>query len=245
MCATFVTYEALSDRRKLMEIIVNRIIVLALLLVTAAPVRAQVFGGSPPADPSIWFGAGVGAFAADGVTDGGTGSTWDFGSGTNLQYRASLEKTIQNQTSVGFTAGYVNIPITYRGTSAASANTCAQCNAHLKLYTLALSLHAGGGLGFHQVLEASAGVNYYRDLRRDSDGTALAPIDGNIDPALNFGYGFGYNFSKSQELFLIQDYGIALHERRGTQNSQSNTLTMRTTRIGYRMGFGARGPLGR
>src|SRR4051812_5204276 len=96
---------------------------------------------------------------------------------------------------------------------------------------------------FHQVLEASAGVNHYRDFRRDADGAPLAPLGGNTDPAFTFGYGFGFNFSKKQEVYAVQDYGIALHERSGLQNSESNTLTMRTTRVGYRMGFGARGPL--
>lgn len=223
----------------------KRIAIAAILISTAVPLGAQIYGGNRTADPAFWISGGVGAFAADGVNDGGTGSTWEFGSGTNLQYRAAIEKTIQNQTSIGITAGYLDIPFTYRSATGIGPGTCPQCNAHLKLYSLALSLHSGGGQGFHQVLEASIGVNHYRDLKRDSDGGALEPVEGNTDPAFNFGYGFGYNFSKSQEVFVIQDYGIALHERTGLQNSQSNTLTMRTTRIGYRMGFGTRGPLRR
>lgn len=223
----------------------KRIGLVAALLLASIPLDAQIYDNRRNKEPSIWVSAGVAAFSADGINDGTTGSAWDF-SGTNAQYRASIEKAIQNQTSVGITVGYIDMPFTYYGPSTvigSGANSCSKCDAHMKLYSAALSLHVGGGLGFHQVLEATAGVNHYRDFKRDADGVALAPLDGNTDPAFSFGYGFGYNFSKSQEVFAIQDYGLALHERDGLPNSQSNTLTIRTTRIGYRMGLGARGPL--
>ena len=222
----------------------KRIAVVAALFLTSLPLDAQIYDNRRSKEPSLWLSAGAAAFSADGINDGSTGSAWDF-AGTNAQYRASIEKTIQNQTSIGITVGYIDMPFTYYGSAGAvaPANTCARCDAHMKIYSAALSLHVGGGLGFHQVLEASAGVNHYRNFTRDADGAALIPLEGNTDPALAFGYGFGFNFSPSQEVFVIQDYGIALHERKGLANSESNTLTMRTTRIGYRMGFGARGPL--
>lgn len=217
-------------------------IALVALFLASIPLDAQIYDGRRPKDPGIWISGGAAAFSADGINDGGTGSAWDF-SGTTVQYRAGLEKSIQNQTSIGIAVSYMNMPFTYYGNALGGANSCTQCDAHMKFYNAAITLHVGGGNGFHQVLEASAGVNNYRDFRRDSDGLALEPIEGNIDPAFTFGYGFGFNFSPSQEVFVIQDYGIALHERDGLQNNQSNTLTMRTTRIGYRMGFGKRGPL--
>lgn len=221
----------------------KQIALVVALLLASIPLDAQVYDNRRNGEPSLWGAIGVAAFAADGINDGSTGSSWDF-SGTNVQYRASLEKSVMNQTSVGVTVGYIDMPFTYYGGSLGSgANSCSQCDAHMKLYSAALSLHVGGGLGFHQVLEATAGVNHYRDFKRDADGGALAPLEGNTDPTFSFGYGFGFNFSKSQEVFAIQDYGLALHERNGLQNSQSNTLTIRTTRIGYRMGFGARAPL--
>jgi hypothetical protein len=230
--------------------IVNRITVAICLLIFAAPAGAQIYGQHPAREPSLWASGGIGLFAADGVNDGSTGSTWDFGSGTNIQYRGSLEKSFRNQTAIGITAGYVSIPFTYRGSSssllaAQDGATCAACNAHLQLYSAALSLHVGGTQGFHQVLDASAGVNHYRNLKRDADGALLAPAKGNTDPAFTFGYGFGYNFNRFQEAFIVQDYGVALHERTGLQNSQSNTLTMRITRLGYRMGFGTGSPVRR
>ena len=223
----------------------KRIALILALVLGSMPLNAQIYDNRSNKDPSIWMSAGVAAFSADGINDGSTGSAWDF-SGTNVQYRASIEKAIQNQTSVGITVGYIDMPFTYYGPTTGTlsdANSCSQCDAHMKIYSAALSLHVGGGLGFHQVLEATVGVNHYRDFKRDADGGALAPLTGNTDPAFSFGYGFGFNFSKSQEVYAIQDYGLALHERSGLPNNQSNTLTIRTTRIGYRMGFGARGPL--
>lgn len=219
----------------------KRIALIALLL-ASAPVDAQIYDNRRNKEPSWWVSGGAAAFSADGINDGSTASRWDF-AGTNAQYRASLEKAIRNQTSVGMTVGYIDMPFTYYGSALGGANSCAQCDARMKFYSAAVSLHVGGGLGFHQVLEATAGVNHYRDFKRDADGVALLPLGGNTDPAFAFGYGFGFNFSKSQGVYVIQDYGLALHERTGLRNNQSNTLTMRSTRLGYRMGFGTRSPL--
>ncbi len=218
-------------------------IALVALFLASAQLNAQIYDNRRSKEPSFWISGGAAAFSADGINDGGTRSAWDF-SGTTVQYRGALEKTISNQTAVGVSVSYMNMPFTYVG-SALGPNSCGSCDAHMQFYNAALTLHVGGGNGFHQVLEASAGVNHYRDFKRDVDGQALAPLEGNIDPAFTFGYGFGFNFSRAHEVFIIQDYGIALHERDGLQNNQSNTLTMRTTRVGYRMGFGTRAPIRR
>jgi hypothetical protein len=82
----------------------------------------------------------------------------------------------------------------------------------------------------------------YRNIRRDSDGTALPPTGGNIDPFFTFGYGFGYTFNPTMQVSIVQDYGLVLHERTGLTNDQSNTLTQRSTRLNFRMGFGNRPP---
>ena len=85
----------------------------------------------------------------------------------------------------------------------------------------------------HQVLEAQAGVINYRNLKRDSDGVSLAPTGGNVDPYFTFGYGFGYNFNPAMEVSIVQDFGLALHERTGLTSDQSNTLTQRTLRLNF------------
>ena len=194
-------------------------------------------------EPSAWIGGGVGFFTANGVNDGRTSSTWDFGSSTNFQYRLSLEKAIANQSSFGIVGTYVRVPFIYSSTVIVDprngASCAAPCEAHLDMMTVALTFHAGGGPGFHQVLEASGGIAQYTNLERDSDGAELAPTGGSIDPIFAFGYGFGYGFNNNTQINLVQDYGIALHERSGLANGVSNTNTVRNLRFSVRFGFGS------
>lgn len=183
----------------------------------------------------MWVSLSTGVYGANGISDGASESTWDFGEGTNWQYRASLEKAFQNQFSLGGVLTYVDVPFVYSGPG------CGRCDAHLDLTSLGVSFHAGGGQGLHQVLEASAGAAMYRNLRRDSDNAELQPTGGNVDPFFTFGYGFGYSFNPTMQVSVVQDYGLVLHERTGLSNDQSNTLTQRTTRLNFRLGFGSRG----
>lgn len=193
-------------------------------------------------EPSAWLSGGLGFFTGNGVNDGRTSSTWDFGSSTNFQYRASLEKAIANQSSFGVVGTYVRVPFIYSSTAIlppSGGATCGSCEAHLDMITVSAIFHAGGGPGFHQVIEASGGIAQYTNLKRDSDGAKLAPMGGNIDPIFSFGYGFGYGIGKNTQINLVQDYGIALHEKRGLSNGVSNTNTVRNLRFSARFGFGS------
>ena len=193
-------------------------------------------------EPSVWIGGGLGFFTGNGVNDGRTASTWDFGNSTNFQYRLSLEKAMANQSSFGVLGTYVRVPFIYSSTAIVPPDngaTCGRCEAHLDMMTVALTFHAGGGPGFHQVLEASGGIAQYTNLERDSDGAELAPTGGSIDPIFAFGYGFGYGFNNNTQINLVQDYGIALHERSGLANGVSNTNTVRNLRFSVRFGFGS------
>ena len=214
----------------------NRYILLAFVLVAGSSADAQVRRRAPVvSEPSIWGSLSVGLYGANGVSDGATNSTWDFGEGTSWQLRAALEKALQNQFSLGGVLTYVDVPFVYVGPS------CGRCDAHLDLTSLGVSFHAGGSQGLHQVLEVSAGAAMYSNLKRDSDGAKLAPTDGSVDPFFTFGYGFGYSFNPTMQVSIVQDYGLVLHERKGLANNESNTLTQRTTRLNFRMGFGNRG----
>jgi len=211
-----------------------------LVLAGAVEARAQVrLPATRPAEPATWVSVSGGLFNANGVSDGRTASTWDFGQASNFQIRAAVERTIlQNQTSIGLAATYVGAPFTYIGND--GARSCARCAAHLDLVSLGVSFHVGGGVGLHQVLEGSAGAVQYRNLRRDSDGSALMPLDGNVDPYFTFGYGFGYAFNNRMHASVVQDLGIALHERNGVSSEASNTLRQRTIRLNFRYGAGKR-----
>lgn len=213
----------------------KKYIPLVLILVTATSVNAQIRRRAPiVTEPSLWVSLSAGLYGGNGVSDGRTASNWDFGEGTNWQYRAAVERTLQSQFSLGGVLTYVDVPFVYSGPS------CGRCDAHLDLTSIGVSFHAGAGEGLHQVLEVSTGAALYRNLRRDSDNAQLEPKDGNVDPFFTFGYGFGYTFNPTMEVSVVQDYGLVLHERTNLANNQSNTLTQRTTRLNFRMGFGSR-----
>jgi hypothetical protein len=216
---------------------VYRFAYVAVALVLATPAGAQVFRFQSA--PSAWVGLGVGAFNANEVADGKTGTVWDFGDATSAQYRLSLEKALRGQSAFGLTGTYVRAPILYRGNPATT--TCVpSCDAHVDLYGLYASFHGGGGgLGFHQVLDAGAGVMSYQNFRSDSDGAKLAP-SAERDFSFIVGYGFGYAMSPRTDISIVQEYGFTIHESEGTSGGASNTLRSANTRLMLRFGLGGR-----
>lgn len=216
-------------------VLISVTLMFAFGIVANAQVRTRIPRAS---EPSTWITASAGLYNANGVSDGKTASTWDFGQASVAQYRASLERSIRNQISLGVAATYLTAPFTYIGNG--SNTSCARCAARLDLVSLGASFHAGGGIGLHQVLQGSAGVAQYRDLRRADNGSPLAPLGGNIDPYFTFGYGFGYTFSNALQASVVQDFGIVLHERGDLSSEASNTLRQRTIRLNLRYGIGTR-----
>ena len=219
------------------------LIMLTLIAQSASAQRRQrVF----TSDPDMWATASIAGFRANGVNDGATGSTWDFGNSTNFQYRVSLEKGWTSGASFGIAGSYAHVPFVYSSDlaiplpSGVDGTRCAPaCNAHLDMSTLVATFHAGSGIGFHQVLEVNGGAVFYENLKRDTDGAKLAG-SGNVDPLLSFSYGFGWGLSDRSSLDFTSDYAIAIHERQNQANSVSNTNTMTALRLMFRMGFGAR-----
>lgn len=213
--------------------------VLVAVAFWAVPADGQVRRRAPRVpEPSAWVSLSAGLFNGNDVSDGSTASTWDFGRASTPQFRLALEKSISGTASIGATGTYARVPFTYIGTG--GDDSCTRCAARLDVASLGASFHVGGGIGLHQVLEGSAGVLQYRNLRRDAGG-ALAPTNGNVDPYFTFGYGFGYALSPSMQMSVVQDFGLALHEREGLSSEQSNTLRHRTIRVNFRYGFGTRG----
>jgi hypothetical protein len=235
------SYRALLATRKTTGVIVKRILCAILLLSAASVSDAQVRRRAPlPPAPQTWVTASVGLFNGNTVADGVTGSEWRLGEATDPQFRLAAERDLQGQShiSVGLAGTYMHAPFTYVGSG--GTNSCGQCAAHLNMASLGASFHAGGGVGLHQVLEASAGALLYSNLRRDSDGSALAPTGGNLDPYFTFGYGFGYTINPTTQISVVQDFGFALHERTGLTSEQSNSLRLRSIRLNFRYGFGDR-----
>ncbi|HEX6576527.1 MAG TPA: hypothetical protein VF042_16280 [Gemmatimonadaceae bacterium] len=217
----------------------KRFLALAIVFLVAAPVQSQVRRRVPRVpEPSAWATLSIGLFNGNDVSDGRTESVWDFGRASNPQYRAALEKAISSTAAIGAVATYVHAPFTYFGPG--GDNSCERCAAHLDIATLGASFHMGGGIGLHQVIEASAGALAYRNLERDDTDDKLAPVNGNIDPYFTFAYGFGYSLNPTAQLSIVQEFGLALHERTGLTSEDSNTLTQRTLRLNFRYGFGNR-----
>jgi hypothetical protein len=210
-----------------------------MLVLAAVPAQSQVRRRVPRTpEPSMWVSGSVGLFNGNDVSDGGTNSVWDFGRASVPQYRLAVEKGFSRTASVGATASYMHAPFTYIGPG--GTNSCTRCAAHLDAIALGGSFHVGGGLGLHQVIEASAGAIQYRKLTRDDDKSSLEPVNGNVDPYFTFGYGFGYTLNSTTQISVVQDFGLAIHERKGLTSEDSNTLTQRTIRLNLRYGFGSR-----
>jgi len=215
---------------------VKRLPFAILLLAAAVPAQSQVRRRVPIAvEPATWISGGIGLFNGNGVNDGNTNSSWDFGNATTPTYRLGVEQAVGRSTSVGVTSTYTHVPFTYLGSEG-----CGQCAAHLDMLTVGATARYGGGLGLHQVLEATAGIVDYMNLKRDADKTKLPPTGGNIDPYFVFGYGFGYTMNPQMEISIVQDFGLALHERDGLTSQDSNTLRQRTLRLNFRYGIGNR-----
>ena len=214
---------------------------LMLILCTAslsAQRRQRVF----TSDPANWVSGGIAGFTGNGVHDGRSASTWDFGNSTNWQYSASLERTLAGGgSSFGIAGTYARVPFVYSGSALPPGGgaTCTGCDAHLDMTTLVATFHVGSGSGFHQVIELNGGIVNYANLKRDSDGARLAG-GSNIDPLFSGGWGFGYGFDDRTQLEFVPEYGIAIHERTGLSNGVSNTNRMQSLKVTFRMGFGTR-----
>lgn len=242
-----VTYRTLrANGKTTWSKMMRRISFVLILLMMCAPslyAQRRIPGIRVP-EPSTWVTAGVGLFTGNGVNDGATESTWDFGNSTNFQYRGSLERSTGNQASFGIVGTYVRVPFEYTSGGLVpppGAATCpGGCDARLDMMTLSAIYRIGGGRGFHQMLEGNAGMVWYRNLTRESDGAALPPTGGNLDPIFSLGWGFGYGLSANTHINLVQDLGITLHEKKGLATGVRNANSVRTLRFTARFGFGSR-----
>ena len=193
-------------------------------------------------DPDMWVSGGIAGFTGNGVNDGRSASTWNFGNAWNWQYSASLERTLSGGGSAfGVAGSYARVPFAYDGPAfpVAGGATCSGCNAHLDMTTLVATFHIGSGSGFHQVADLNGGIVNYANLRRDSDGATLAGGT-NTDPLFSGGWGFGYGFDDRTQIEFAWDYVIAIHERSGLSNGVSNTNRMQLLKVTFRKGFGVR-----
>lgn len=220
----------------------KRIALAACLAFAAAPVEAQIIRPPSGGEPTIWLSFSPGLFQTQTVLDGRTDTAWEFGNNSALSLRGSLELAMGRGAAFGVVGTYANMPLQYwSGLQGRPGPVpeCQPCDAHAKIMSLAGIFHIGGGDGLHQVIEVSAGVTQYRDFETDDGGSSLPP-QSDTDLSFTIGYGFGYSITPRFRFTLVQDYGVVVHQGEGLSNDQGKTSSQRVTRIGVRMGVGAR-----
>lgn len=213
----------------------RRLPVAVVVMLLAAPLEAQIISVpnrelSRP--PRFVFGATVGIQALQSVIDGSTGTAWDFGQ--TISFGASLEKSLRRGSAAGVTGAYSRVPLRYYDAGVVSGGGNGT-DARADVITAAAQFTGGGGEGFHQLIQVSAGVIMFRNFTLD-DGRAVPPTQ-DIDPRLAIGYGFGYGFSARAEGFIMQEYAVALHQGEGLRGGDRRQYQQQTTRIGLRLGF--------
>lgn len=221
----------------------RRIAVPLLLALFAAPASAQIINvprGSLAREPAFVLGTTVGLQAIQSLLDGQTQTIWDFSQAPEVG--ASLGKTLGRGVSFGVVGTYSKVSMRYIDTTAIGVSGPTCCNAHVDVVTAGAQFTAGGGEGFHQLVVVSAGIIMFQNFDVKTNGSVLSrpPPTRDIDPRLAIAYGFGYGFSARSEAFVLQEYGVALHQGDGLQGDTRRQYQQQTTRIGFRLGAGSR-----
>lgn len=227
---------------------------LALALLLDAPVaRAQVISvpkGGLKKDPAGFVSGGIGLLSLQGIFDGTTQTGWDFSQA--LEYHAALEYGLGRGSTVGVTATYANVPLSYQQlVNTPGGSGVVATDAHVNVYDIGAQFTLGPGTpGFHQVVVINAGVIAFENFHADAGACPASPTyvcrtgrlapDRDLDPRLGIGYGFGYGFASRSEIYLVQEYGVALHQSTGLSGSDRRQYQQQTTKIGFRVGLGAR-----
>jgi hypothetical protein len=221
----------MDDSRDPNQIPVRQLLALALFPILSHSAGAQIIrGGLRFQDPSVWVSAGAASLSGFTVTDGSTGSVWQFGNGA--QYTASLEKTLSGGTTLGIQGTTARLPLSYSRSSGIPVDADANVSQLLAL------LHVSSGRELHSVLELSAGATVYSNFHARSTGIELPPTSPDADFTFAFGYGLGYNFSPSFSIDVIQDLTTALHQHTGLNAGDNSSVRINGTRIVARFGFG-------
>ena len=197
----------------------------------AQVIRRGQFGAPPPA---AWVTGGIAQTGSWSVTDGSTGSRWEFGSGT--QYHAGLEKA-NGGVSFGLRGTRALLPLRYTRTDAGGTSVATDADANVS--QLLATVHVSSGRGFHSVLELDAGATIYSGFTARGTGTTLAPSS-DTDFTFAFGYGFGYGFSNRFTIEVVQELGTVMHQRTGLGASDDANVRVHGTRLAGRFGLGTR-----
>jgi hypothetical protein len=241
------------DRRRVMRALCAAAMATCLTTTTlAAQIRGRPATQAP--DAGWWLSGGAAALILNDISDGATRSTWKFGSDPLWQMRGTLEKALDEATTIGISAGYGVVdlaltPMTYTAakppTSPELPAQCATgCDAQTQLWSLMGQFRSGGASGFHTLFEAAGGVTGFRDMRVRADsagvaGVALGPEKGQYDVSGTLGAGFGFGLSNNLHIALVQEFGMGWHAKTDLPDGVGRTWRVRTTRASLRFGFGS------
>lgn len=192
-----------------------------------------------------WFSGGAGAVIMGEINDGASRSQWRFGNDPRWQLRGSLEKGLDEASTIGVAVGYGvvdlrAVPLGQGGAAAPSSEVAAcaaGCEAQTELWSLMGQFRSGGGGGFHTFFEGQGGVIGFRNLREKATGTRFGATGPQFDFAGSLGFGVGYSLSPGLALALVQDFGMGWHSQQDLPPETSRTYRMRTTRATLRFRF--------
>jgi hypothetical protein len=220
----------------------HRVLAALIALAVSAPLAdAQIIQVPRRSSaPVVWGSLSAGFYQFDrDIVDGNTQSAWRFGS--TVQYRGSVEVDVGNSGAAGLAVGYADAPLTYFQLEPTDVSDCEfRCDAHAQVWTVMGTFHMGGGIGFHQIIDISAGTTIYRDFRSDDLGSPLGPDSPDRDLSLSIGYGFGWGFGPRLQLMLVQDAAFTMHQRDGLGGGDNSSSQQYTTRLGARVGLGTK-----
>lgn len=221
----------------------------AAVVTLAAP--ATVYSqlrGAPMRAPSYgwWVSGGASAvIISSTITDGASQTTWRFGNDPLWQYRATLEKALDQFSTIGLSGGYGVVDLAL-GSIAGAANVrlpaacISACAATTEMWTGMAQFRSGGGPGFHTTFEASGGATVFQNFKNKADAVAIPGIARSVDLSGTLGVGFAYSLSPGMVVALVQDIGIGFHAKKDLPEDASRTWRMRNTRASVRIKLGGR-----
>ena len=182
-------------------------------------------------DPDYWVGLSVGYVDGMTLSDDKTQSIWRFG--YSSQIRATLEKTIARGATIGISAGFSSVPLTYESGNFSSFCTSCLADADINQYTA--FIRGGGGQGFHGMYQLEGGVTQFTNFRERTSQSHLDPQDGVYDATFGFGGGVAYGFSRTTDIYIGEMMDFVFHKQSTTVEQQAPRVF--TFRGGFRFGF--------
>lgn len=203
---------------------------LALLLGSAVPLAAQVEplpgGSTGPAALAVTASAAL--FDLDAFEGGSDGGIWRYSGG--MQFRGGIERSLRRDVAVGVAGSYARLPLRVQG------GLCSGCAGEATVWQALATARLGGsrGIGFHSVLEGTAGVTGFTAFERGSDpSSAPGFTSGNsVAPTFGVSYGVGYTVQPRVDVSLVQEIGVMRYDPGAS--GTSSTPRFRSTRFTVR-----------